>query len=248
LDALASGRPGLLEVSGLGVAFDGLKALNGVNARFGEPLHCIIGPNGAGKSTFFKLLVGIHMPTEGRILYAGRDITRLGAYRRARLGIGIKMQTASIYANLSVAENVWLAASANTRDGADAAARAGEVLRGIGLGARPDVLAGHLSHGEKQWLEMGMVLAARPALILLDEPTAGMTWEETAQTAALVKRIAATATVVVVEHDMEFVRELAAPVTVLHQGQIFKRGTLDEIRNDEAVLDIYLGRAGNAQG
>jgi branched-chain amino acid transport system permease protein len=244
-------RPGderVLETLKLGTSFGGLKAVDGVTTRFGPGLHCLIGPNGAGKSTFFNLLVGRYRPTEGRITYSGSDITRLEPHQRARRGIGIKLQVPSIYAQLSVEENVWLAAYAACRDAGRATERAREVLGEVGLVHRAEHLAAHLAHGEQQWLEIGMVLAADPELILLDEPTAGMTREETSRTAELIARLARGATVVVVEHDMEFVRQLHAPVTVLHQGRVFKQGSLEELRRDEAVLNIYLGRRAHAAG
>jgi branched-chain amino acid transport system permease protein len=232
----------VLETRDLSVSFGGLKALDGVSARFGGGLHCLIGPNGAGKSTFFNLLIGRYRPTAGRILYLGDDIARLDLHERARRGIGIKLQVPSIYGRLGVEENLWLAAYGRLRDAKRATARARAVLAEVGLLERAADLVAHLSHGEQQWLEIGMVLAAEPALILLDEPTAGMTGEETARTVDLVTALAARTTVVVVEHDMEFVRLLRAPVTVLHQGRVFKQGSLDELRRDASVLDIYLGR------
>jgi branched-chain amino acid transport system permease protein len=238
----------VLETRDLGISFGGVKAVDAVSARFGGGLHCLIGPNGAGKSTFFNLLVGRYRPTTGRILYLGHDIARLESHERARRGIGIKLQVPSVYGRLSVEENVWLAVYARLGHARRATARARTVLAEVDLLARAPDLAAHLSHGEQQWLEIGMVLAAEPAIVLLDEPTAGMTREETARTVELVTALAARTTVVIVEHDMEFVRQLRAPVTVLHQGRVFKQGSLDELRADEEVLDIYLGRAVHAAG
>ena len=237
----------VLETRDLSMAFGGLRAVDGVTVSFGEGLHCLIGPNGAGKSTFFNLLVGRYRPTAGQIVYRGRDITRLEPHQRAGQGIGIKLQVPSIYPSLTVEENVWLSAYARTRDAKRATAQVGEVLGEVGLRGHATMLAAHLSHGQQQWLEIGMVLAAHPEVILLDEPTAGMTREESVHTAGLVKTLSERATVVVVEHNMEFVRQLAAPVTVLHQGQVFKRGSLEELRQDEAVLDIYLVRRSHAE-
>jgi branched-chain amino acid transport system permease protein len=232
-----------IEARGLRKAFKNTVALDGVDLRVEEGrILGLIGPNGAGKSTFFNLLIGRYRPSGGRILYLGDDIARLERHERARRGIGIKLQVPSVYGRLGVEENLWLAAYARLRDAKRATVRAREVLAEVGLHSRAGDLAAHLSHGEQQWLEIGMVLAAEPRLILLDEPTAGMTREETAQTVALVTALAAHTTVVVVEHDMEFVRQLRAPVTVLHQGRIFKQGSLDELRGDDEVLDIYLGR------
>jgi branched-chain amino acid transport system permease protein len=232
------------------IAFGGLKAVDDVTLRFDAGLHCLIGPNGAGKSTLFNLLVGRYRPSTGRVTLRGQDITRLEPFQRAERGIGIKLQVPSLYPQLSVDENVWLAAYARDRDARRAGERVAAVLERVGLSGRAAEPAGSLSHGEQQWLEIGMVLAGRPAVFLLDEPTAGMTREETARTAELVAGLAREATVVVVEHDMEFVRRLGAPVTLLHQGRVFRRGSLDNLREDADVLNIYLGRraAGGRSG
>ncbi len=238
-----------LEAHNLVKAFGGVKAIDSVSLDFpARELHCLIGPNGAGKSTFFNLLVGRYSPTAGTILHEGRPITHLQPHERARRGIGIKLQVPSIYRELSVRENVWLAAFAKVRNPRRAAAVGDEVLVRVGLIERAEDPAGDLSHGEQQWLEIGMVLASSPEVILLDEPTAGMTREETLRTVGLVRNLAQQATVVVVEHDMEFVQRLDAPVTVLHQGRILARGTLAELRRNEDVLDVYLGRTFRAPG
>lgn len=224
-------------------AFGGLRAVDGVSlALTAGELRCLIGPNGAGKSTFFNLLCGRYRPSAGRIFYRGEDITGLLPHQRARRGISIKLQIPSIYDRFTVWENLWLASYARERDAVTAARRVDAVLREIGLGARAGVTAGHLAHGEKQWVEIGMVLAMRPALILLDEPSAGMTRDEVEATVALVHRLRQQATVVVVEHDMSFVRALSAQVTVFHQGRVFAEGFIEELRQNEAVMDIYLGR------
>lgn len=224
-------------------SFGGVRALDGVTLGFPpKGIVCLIGPNGAGKSTFFNLLVGRFRPTTGRIVFGGVDITRLLPYRRARQGIGIKLQVPSLYPGLLVRENVWLASYAATGDVGRADRRTEEMLAWVGLAGRAGELAGNLSHGEQQWLEIGMVLAASPRMILLDEPSAGMTRDETLRTAEIVRRLGETASVVVVEHDMEFVRYLGAPITVFHQGRIFAEGTLEQLRKDQRVLDVYLGR------
>ncbi|HEY6073340.1 MAG TPA: ATP-binding cassette domain-containing protein [Anaerolineales bacterium] len=224
-------------------AFGGLRAVNRVSLSLtaGE-LRCLIGPNGAGKSTFFNLLCGRYSPTAGRIYYRGDEITSLLPHQRARRGISIKLQIPSIYDHFTVQENLWLAAYARERDPTATERRVAEVLEEIGLPRRAFVAAGQLSHGEKQWLEIGMVVAMRPTMILLDEPTAGMTRDEVEATVALVRRLGSQATVVVVEHDMSFVRALNARVTVFHQGRIFAEGSVEELRHNEAVMDIYLGR------
>jgi branched-chain amino acid transport system permease protein len=229
-------------------SFGGLAAVSRVSLLFPEKgVHCLIGPNGAGKSTYFNLLAGRYRPSAGRIVLGGDDVTRERPDQRARRGIGIKLQVGSLYPELTCLENVWLAAYAATRSSRLASERAAEVLDWLGLLPRAPDPAGILSHGEQQWLEIGMVLAAEPAVVLLDEPTAGMTRDETAQTADLVTALGEHVSVVVVEHDMEFVRRLDVPVTVFHQGRIFARGSLDELRRDERVLDIYLGRRARAE-
>jgi branched-chain amino acid transport system permease protein len=236
------GGGSILETHDLSVTFGGVKAVDALTTHFGPGLHCLIGPNGAGKSTFFNLLVGRYRPTAGTILYNGRDITRLETYQRARQGIGIKLQVPSIYLHLSVEENLWLAAYARSRNTLQATERAREALQAVGLLSRSGDRAAHLSHGEQQWLEIGMVVASNPEVILLDEPTAGMTRAETVRTAQLITALARQVMVLVVAHDMELVRYLQAPVTVMHLGQIFKQGALDELQQDEAVLSIYLGK------
>ncbi len=247
--AVPGGRGRELQAQGLVKMFGGLKAVDSISLAFpAGRLHCLIGPNGAGKSTFFNLLVGRYRPTEGTIMLEGRPITKLLPHQRAQRGIGIKLQVPSIYRELSVRENVWLAAFAKMSNTRQAEAAVDRVLSRIGLVERADDPAGDLSHGEQQWLEIGMVVASSPEVILLDEPTAGMTHEETIRTVELVRGLAETATVVVVEHDMEFVQRLDAPVTVLHEGRILAQGQLAEIRLDARVLDVYLGRTFRAAG
>jgi len=238
----------LLEARGVVKEFGGLRAVAGVDLtlRRGE-LRCLIGPNGAGKSTFFKLLAGVLRPTAGAIRFKGLDLSRLEPHEVARAGIGIKFQVPRVYDRLAVAENLWLAA--NFRHGRAAAGAAVErALAQIGFGERRGATVAHLSHGDRQWVEIGMVLAAEPELILLDEPTAGMTHAEARRTADLVREINRRATVVVVEHDMDFVRQLAATVTVLHRGAVLAEGSMDEIRDNATVRDIYLGTGRRARG
>ncbi|MFI7067615.1 ATP-binding cassette domain-containing protein [Kribbella sp. NPDC050124] len=234
----------VLTATGLAKHFGGVRALQGVDMTFSSPgVHCLLGSNGAGKSTLFNLLVGRYSPSEGQIAFAGHDITRWRADRRARHGLGIKLQVASIYDELSLFENIWLAAYGKSRNVGRANARAATVLRWLDLAGRTSQTAGSLSHGEKQWLEIGMVVASDPAVVLLDEPTAGMTRDETARTAELVRALGRQVLVIVVEHDMDFIRMLDAPVTMFHQGSILTTGSMDELQADERVLDIYLGRS-----
>lgn len=237
----------VVETRDLGVSFGGLVAVAGVTLKFDPGLHCLIGPNGAGKSTFFNLVVGRFRPTMGFIYCNGHDLTHLKIHQRARLGIGIKTQVPSIYNNLNVEENVWLGAYSLLHHRDKATARARIILKEVGLSVdRFGELAVNLSHGEQQLLETAIVLASSPKLILLDEPSAGMTREEARGMAQLISQVADSATVVVVEHNMEFVRQLNAPVTVLHQGKVFAQGSLEQLRQDEGVIDIYLGRRKHA--
>ncbi|HZD72216.1 MAG TPA: ATP-binding cassette domain-containing protein [Actinomycetes bacterium] len=248
----AAAPPGLhggaaLRTVGVAKRFGGLAAVDGVTLHLPETgVTCLIGPNGAGKSTLFALLTGRERPSAGRILLDGADVTRRAPHQRARRGIGVKLQVPSIYPDLTTRENLWLAAYAEVGDPGLADERALELLGWLGIAARGHALAGTLSHGEQQWLEIGMALGGSPRVVLLDEPTAGMSPEETARTAKLVAELGRHASVVVVEHDMEFVRRLDAPVTMLHEGRVFVRGSLAELRADERVLDIYLGRREHA--
>jgi branched-chain amino acid transport system permease protein len=235
-----------LSATGLEKRFGGVRAVQKATVNFGQKgVHCLIGPNGAGKSTFFNLLVGRFPPNRGAIELDGRPITHMKSHDRVRNGLGIKLQVASIFTELSVRENLWLAAYGRRRDKAAADLRSAEMLDWLALAHRADDSAGSLSHGQKQWLEIGMVIAAEPSVVLLDEPTAGMTREETARMAAMVRLLGQSVSVIVVEHDMEFVRALDVPVTVFHQGNVFASGSLEELRRDERILDIYLGRQGH---
>ena len=248
LDTLLSARPSGVKPQPL-VAIDlhkqfgGVKALQGVSVDFAaKTVQCLIGPNGAGKSTCFNLLVGRYRPTAGQIRLGATAITKLRPDARARLGLGIKLQVPSYYGPLSAFENVWLAAYARSHEVGGANERAVAILNWLGLLGKALAPSSSLSHGEHQWLEIGMVVAGEPTVMLLDEPTAGMTREETMRTIELIRTVGEYATVVVVEHDMEFVRALNAPVTMFHEGSVFARGSIEELRTDERVLDIYLGR------
>jgi len=243
--AVTAGSSQLLRVEDLGKSFGRVRAVSAVTMSFAEKgVHVLIGPNGAGKSTLFNLLVGRHRPTSGKVFFGDADITRTEPYARARQGLGIKLQVASLYNQLSTFENMWLAAYTRAKDKTLATQRAVDMLAWLGLSERSSDPAGALSHGQQQWLEIGMVLVTEPSVILLDEPTAGMTHEETARTANLVRTLGDYRTVIVVEHDMEFVRQLDVPIVVFHQGRIFAQGSLAELQRNEDVLDIYLGRGG----
>ena len=232
----------ILETRGLDRRFGGVRAVAGVNFKLerGE-LRCLIGPNGAGKSTFFKMLTGQIRPTAGQILFEGREIAGAEAHEIGRLGIGIKNQVPDVFDGLSVRENVWLAARRADK-GPQARAVVDEVMTRLQLTEIADRPVGILAHGQRQWTEIGMVLARKPRLILLDEPSAGMSLDETNRTAALIREVNRTTTIIVVEHDMQFIRQIATKVTVFHQGRILVEDSFDRIMTDARVRDVYLGR------
>ena len=234
----------VLETVDLSIRFGGVQAVRGVNFTLAErELRCLIGPNGAGKSTLFKLLTGQLRPTAGRILFRGHDITGDHTHAIARRGIGIKTQVPSLFDGLTVREHLWLSARRTSPAG-----RTGEIvdaiLERIRLTSVADGVVGQLSHGLRQWVELGTVLAGNPALILLDEPAAGMTHDEVARTAELVRDINRTHALIVVEHDMQFVKMIARTVTVMHQGAVLVEDTMDRILKNSAVRDVYLGKHG----
>ncbi len=234
----------ILETRGLKKYFGGLYAINGVDLSIDEgELRCLIGPNGAGKSTLFKLILGTYEPSEGHILFRGDDITTLRPHLRVQRGLSIKFQVPGIFVELPVEQNLRIALQRSQR-GVQLEQELERLLELIDLEPRRESLAGHLSHGQQQWLEIAMAVALQPVMLLLDEPTAGMSPEETYKTGELVKKLNATGmTVVVIEHDMAFVRQIAKRVTVLHFGQVFGEGSLDEIVSNEEVVRIYLGKA-----
>ena len=232
----------LIETRGLNVRFGGVHATRDVNFTLAEgELRCVIGPNGAGKSTFFKLLTGQVKPTSGQILFRGKDISNMQPHEPGRLGIGIKTQVPCLFNGLSVWENVWLSARRmNSAEQADRITR--QTLERVGMASLRDATTGLLAHGMRQWVEIGMVIAADPPLILLDEPAAGMSDSEVARTAELIIEINRQHALVVVEHDMNFIRMIAKKVTVLHQGAVIKEGTADAIMSDPLIQQIYLGK------
>jgi branched-chain amino acid transport system ATP-binding protein len=232
----------LLETRDLNVRFGGVHATRDVNFSLAErELRCVIGPNGAGKSTFFKLLTGQVKPTSGQILFRGQDISRMQPHDPGRLGIGIKTQVPSLFDGLSVWENVWL--SARRINGNKKAAQiAKETLERVGMLAQRDSVVGTLAHGQRQWVELAVVIASDPPLILLDEPAAGMSDGEVARTADLILEISRTHALVVVEHDMGFIRRIARTVTVFHQGAVIREDTADCVMSDPTVQQIYLGK------
>ena len=232
----------LIETRGLNVRFGGVHATRDVNFSLAEnELRCVIGPNGAGKSTFFKLLTGQVKPTSGQILFRGKDISNMQPHEPGRLGIGIKTQVPSLFNGLSVWENVWLSAR-RLNSTVHANRITGETLERVGMAAYRNVQAGLLAHGMRQWVEIGVVIAADPPLILLDEPAAGMSDAEVARTAELILEINRQHALVVVEHDMNFIRMIARKVTVLHQGAVIMEDSPDRIMSDPLIQQIYLGK------
>ena len=240
----------LLELQGVTVSFDGFLALNDLNLQLapGE-LRAVIGPNGAGKTTFLDVITGKVKPTKGDVVFRGRSITGRSEHHISRMGIGRKFQTPRVYQNLSPRRNLELAVrgphgpaallfgslSAEQRD------RVQHLLAVVGLERQAQQPAGGLSHGQKQWLEIAMLVAQDPELLLVDEPVAGLTDEETERTADLLKQLAGDHTVLVIEHDIEFIRDLQAPVTVLHEGHVLCEGSMDQVQNDPRVIEVYLG-------
>jgi urea transport system ATP-binding protein len=243
----------VLYLDGVSVSFDGYKAIRNLSLVI-EPgeMRAIIGPNGAGKTTMMDIVTGKTRPDEGDVLFDGgrHDLTKLDETAIAELGIGRKFQKPTVFESHTVADNILLALKGPRGPFASLfgwrnkveAAKIDEVLRITGLLDHRDRLAGEISHGQKQWLEIGMLLAQDPAILLVDEPVAGMTDAETEQTAALLRDINKSHTVIVVEHDMSFVRALDCKVTCLHEGSVLAEGTIDKVASDERVIEVYLGR------
>jgi len=242
----------VLYLNGVSVSFDGFKALNSLSIVI-EPgeLRAIIGPNGAGKTTMMDIITGKTRPDEGEVFFNGQtDLTKLDEADIAQLGIGRKFQKPTVFESHTVWDNLELALNRKRgvfptlfyRLSGDDKARIEEILETVRLTHRRDELAANLSHGQKQWLEIGMLLAQEPKLLLVDEPVAGMTDAETAETAILLKEIAKTRSVVVVEHDMGFIRDLGVKVTCLAEGSVLAEGSIDFVSSDPKVIENYLGR------
>lgn len=243
----------LLEVDGVSVSFDGFRAINNLSFNIGDAeLRAVIGPNGAGKTTFMDIVTGKTRPDEGRVLWGEppRSLLKMNEAQIARAGIGRKFQRPTVFEDQSVADNLTMALKNNRspfavlgwRPSRSSAARVAELAAEVGLADQTGRKAGELSHGQKQWLEIGMLLAQEPRLLLVDEPAAGMTLAEREQTTTLLRRLAETRAVVVVEHDMDFVRRLDCKVTVLHQGSVLAEGSLDHVTRNPDVIEVYLGR------
>ena len=243
----------ILETRGITKKFGGLTAVNQVDLKLEDgELRCVIGPNGCGKTTLFNLITGYYRPSSGKVLFTNQDITAKPVHVISKLGIGRKFQVPGIFDQLTVYENIRVPFFSNQRQSMFVSARLDsrshekimEQLENINLAEKAYDLAKNLAHGERQWLEIGMVLASRPKLMLLDEPTAGMTVKETHRTAVLIKEISRLTgiSIIVIEHDISFVKEIASRITVMYKGSIFREGDYEEIQADEAVREIYLGR------
>lgn len=240
----------ILQVESLTVSFDGFKAVDGLSLTVERnELRVIIGPNGAGKTTLLDMICGKTRPSSGKVLFEGRDITYMNEYEIVRAGVGRKFQTPSVYEDLTVFENLEISLprmhglfkSLTFRRSAAIVEQIQAMAEQIFLVDRLGHRSGQLSHGQKQWLEIGMLLMQEPTLLLLDEPVAGMSPREREQTGDLLRRIAVGRSVVVIEHDMDFVKRIAHRVTVLHQGRLLSEGSADEVQSDSRVIDVYLG-------
>ncbi len=231
----------VVETRNLSMHFGGVKAVDRVNFSLREnELRCLIGPNGAGKSTFFKCLTGQLSPTSGDVIIRDFNGTGRLPHQIARLGVGIKTQVPNVFDGLSAHENIWLAAR-RWHAAPRARTLTGETIERLKLEDIRNEPVGRLAHGQRQWVELGMVVAAEPWLVLLDEPAAGMTHEETERTAELIREINQQATMIVVEHDMQFIRMISSKVTVFHEGRILIEDTMDVVSADPRVREVYLG-------
>jgi branched-chain amino acid transport system ATP-binding protein len=231
----------VLETRGLAMQFGGVTVLKDIDFALEQgEVRCLIGPNGAGKSTFFKIVTGQIKPTAGKVLFYGDDVTGRATHEIARLGVGTKTQVPQLFDDLSVLENVWLAAFRN-QGRKRSAEQIGDSLDELGMSAYRHDIVGRLAHGLRQRVEIAMVLAGRPRLILLDEPAAGMSDGEVDQIVSVIKTIGRERTVLVVEHDMRFVRAVGTRLTVFHQGRVFLEGAPHDVLADDRVRKIYFG-------
>jgi branched-chain amino acid transport system ATP-binding protein/urea transport system ATP-binding protein len=232
----------VLETHGLTMRFGGVTASDNVNFKLkARELRCLIGPNGAGKSTFFKCVTGLLTPTDGHVFMRGQDVTGWQPHQIAALGVGIKTQMPNVMDGLSVHENIWLAAR-RFHDNAEAKARTDAIIDRLALGpiARTDL--GQLAHGERQRVELGLVAVADPWLVLLDEPAAGMSAQDVERMTEIIHELTQRAAVVIVEHDMQFIRSIAETVTVFHQGAVLIEDHVDRVMSDATVRSVYLGK------
>ena len=241
----------ILYVENVTVSFDGFKALDGLNLYINDgELRCVIGPNGAGKTTMMDVITGKTRPDEGTVFFGqSLDLTQMTEYEIAHAGIGRKFQKPTVFKNHTVYENLELALHADKdiwtsllkRLNADQKETIEGALETIGLVEQNNIRAGLLAHGQTQWLEIGMLLVQDPRVLLIDEPVAGMTHQETEQTAELLSSLAGKHSVVVVEHEMDFIRSIASRVTVLHEGRVLAEGSMEDVQNDPRVVEVYLG-------
>ena len=241
----------ILYVENVTVSFDGFKALDGLNLYINDgELRCVIGPNGAGKTTMMDVITGKTRPDEGTVFFGqSMDLTQMTEYEIAHVGIGRKFQKPTVFKNHTVYENLELALHAKKdvwtsllkRLSASQKETIEDNLETIGLVEQKNLRAGLLAHGQTQWLEIGMLLVQDPRLLLIDEPVAGMTYQETEQTAELLSSLAGKHSVVVVEHEMDFIRSIANRVTVLHEGKVLAEGSMEDVQNDPKVVEVYLG-------
>jgi len=241
----------LLSLENITVSFEGFLALNDLNLSLNKgELRAVIGPNGAGKTTFLDVITGKVKPTKGKVLFKGKSLIGRKEHKIARLGVGRKFQSPRVFENLTVKENLEISVCTpksplnliNKKIKNEQLDEIEKLMKIINLSKKKDSKAGALSHGQKQWLEIAMLLGQKPDLMLVDEPVAGLTDEETDLTADLLKTLSGENTVVVIDHDMEFIRRLDSNVSVLNQGTVLCEGTMDTIQNDKKVIDVYLGR------
>ena len=231
----------VLETRNLSMHFGGVRAVDRVDfALWENELRCLIGPNGAGKSTFFKCLTGQLAPTSGDVVIRDMHVAGREPHEVAGLGVGIKTQVPNVFDGLTAMENIWLSCR-RWHGGKRSDTLTAEVIERLRLGDIRSRPVGNLAHGERQWVELGMVVAAQPWLVLLDEPAAGMTHEETERTAELIREINEDAAIIVVEHDMNFIRMISRQVTLFHEGRILMENTMDAISNDPRAREVYLG-------
>ena len=245
------GKDSLLTLKSISVSFEGFLALNNLNLSLkkGE-LRAVIGPNGAGKTTFLDVITGKVKPSQGEVLFNGRSLVGKKEHKIARLGVGRKFQSPRVFENLTVKNNLEISVSQYSSTFKIIADKPNKIkleeieqlLRIVNLSKQSEVKAGSLSHGQKQWLEIAMLLGQKPSLMLIDEPVAGLTDEETELTADLLKSLSGENTLLVIDHDMEFIRRLDSNVTVLNQGSVLCEGTMDQIQSDPKVIEVYLGK------
>lgn len=243
-------KPKILEIEDVTVSFDGFKALKNLTFNMDEgELRVVIGPNGAGKTTFLDVITGKVKPTQGRVVFKGKNIKKQAEFKIAALGIGRKFQTPRVYLNLTVRENLELSYNRHKdvfgtlfrHTSVTEKHQLDDLLAKVGLMDQANVTSALLSHGQKQWLEIGMVIAQDPDLLLVDEPVAGLTDAETEITSELLVSLAGDHSIIVIEHDMEFVRQLDSKVTVLHEGSVLCEGRIEEVQKDPQVIEVYLG-------